>query len=339
MRSLSKFWSSLPFDGQGLLAPGKNLVLNRLRRQSAAAFWSRAPRWSHAVLIPLARFSWLLRILYARPLRSDCLLSGATPGEAWIWRRFFSPEERHPLPGRAAGVLLSRLGEPSAHRAFADKLYTAAELSRAGLPVPRSSSSRRSIVKPRFGSASRGIVVIDREETIVQDCLEPHGQLSEFSSAGLPPVLRITTARYFGCPAFFHSALLEIGVPGESPREFIRGRLRAPVTADGLLTAGIWFARPDKRYQRLFWNGAQVEGIRMPCFEQAVELVLQAAEVMPPVSIVNWDVVVTPEGPVILEGNTCGDWILTNLSRLSGIETVSLEPLLESWTKQASWVR
>ena len=60
-------------------------------------------------------------------------------------------------------------------------------------------------------------------------------------------------------------------------------------------------------------------------------MALQAMVLLPGLPLVNWDLMLTPEGPVILEGNTCGDWILTNLSALQEMDTARLEPLLRRW--------
>ena len=71
----------------------------------------------------------------------------------------------------------------------------------------------------------------------------------------------------------------------------------------------------------------------MLCFDRAVEMVVRAMTLVPGLPLVSWDLIVTGSGPVILEGNTCGDWILTNLSVVQGMETIPLVPLLRRWTQ------
>jgi hypothetical protein len=97
------------------------------------------------------------------------------------------------------------------------------------------------------------------------------------------------------------------------------------------MAAGICFRHPDQRHAFLPWNRAALAGRTLPGFEQAAEMALQAMSLFPDLPVVNWDLIVTASGPVFLEGNTCGDWILTNLSSLAGLETEPLVPLLQLW--------
>jgi hypothetical protein len=332
-----KLWSSLPYDGHGLLPP-VDATFASLRRWAAPGFWKRVPWWSRPALVPLARIAWVvfcLRQTYhfirtqalppplMRGLLVDCLCTGARPVEAFIWRQFFPSSGRHPLPGRAAGVLLSRLGSVCQHRLLADKQAAAELLNNAGLPVPRTleiiprgcttdlgspvwSRLDAVFVKPRHGAASRGAMTAadflrgvrsapPEDDLLVQTRLCAAPELADLVTDGAPPVLRLTTARLPGDAAFLHSALLSIDVPGERPRDFMRGQIRVvidPVT--GCMESGIWFLRPGERYPRLPWNGAPLAGRRRPCLEQALEMALRAIDLVPDLPLVNWDLIPTP---------------------------------------------
>lgn len=380
--SLNKLWWRLPYDGQGLFSPG-DPAMAALRTWSAARFWKRTAWWGQPLLIPVARLAWVLACVSqvcsfakartlelgtARELLVDCLRSGARPNEALIWSQFFSspgqPSGPHPLPGRAAGVLLSRLGSTRERRLLADKQATAELLASAGLASPRlfeivpggQEINEAGIhwlrpdllfVKPRHGSAGRGAMSgaeflrggrarAASDDLLVQVRLEPAPELADLATKGAAPVLRLTTAREPEGAAFLHSALVSIDVPGQNARDFLRGQMRVPVNlATGLTGPGIWFAHPEKRYSRLPWNQAQVADRLVPRLSDAIELVVSAMALFPGLPLVNWDLIVTEAGPVILEGNTCGDWILTNLSRALGWDTVPLGTLLCRWARAA----
>jgi hypothetical protein len=319
---------------------------------------------------------------FARRLLFDCLASGAQPNEAFIWRRFFA-QTPHPLPGRAAGRLLSRIGNKEQHQSLSDKQGTAEALARAGLPVPELleiiprgqapdptaaawSQPGQLFVKPRRGSAARGAMAIDvlapdryriangplinanllqkqlsgacpEDDLMVQTRLQVAPAMEDLAAAGAAPVLRLTAARNPGEAAFLHSALLSVDVPGESPRNFIRGKILAPIDLNsGRMERGLWFLNPGERYCELPWNQAPLVSRRLPDFERAAEITLRATALFPSLAIVNWDLIVTPSGPVVLEGNTCGDWILTNLPCALGLETVPLTPLLDRWSHESA---
>jgi hypothetical protein len=187
---------------------------------------------------------------------------------------------------------------------------------------------------PLIGTAAlrAGLAAESADDLLVQTRLYAPPDLADIATSGVAPVLRMTTARNPGEAPFLHSALLSTQVPGERPRNFIRGQIRAPVdAATGRIGPGIWFLHPGERYLHLPWNRAPLAERPLPGFDCAVKIVLRAMALFPGLPLVNWDVIVTRSGPVILEGNTAGNWILTNLSTLQGLETVPLAPLLRRW--------
>ena len=54
-------------------------------------------------------------------------------------------------------------------------------------------------------------------------------------------------------------------------------------------------------------TGARITGRRVPFWQEAVELVERAHRSFPSVPVVGWDVAFTPEGPVLIEGNSAPD--------------------------------
>jgi hypothetical protein len=319
--------------------------------------------WAVAAVWLVGRFGW------SRELLADCIRSGARPREAWIWRRFFPDHGVHPLGGSALEKLLLQVGDAAQHQLLSDKRTTCEMLRRAGLPVPQEFDAadkdtwvvpRALFVKPRFGYGARGTMAVDVIDSrtwlidgrqiisdgvlkqriaragvdpIIQERLKAADELADLTTSGSPPVLRITVAREPRGAPFFHSALISIEVPGERKRDFIRGEIRAAVDRGGRMSEGLWFGEPGKRYPVLPWNSAPIGGRPVPEFDCAVEAVLSAMRLFPGLPLVNWDLIVTPQGPVILEGNSCGDWILTNFSTAAGIESISLAGLLRRWTE------
>jgi hypothetical protein len=99
---------------------------------------------------------------------------------------------------------------------------------------------------------------------------------------------------------------------------------------------GLWFAEPGRTYAELPWNSAVLTGRIVPQFERARRYVIAAAELVPELPVINWDLIITAAGPVILEGNTCGDWILTNFANAPTGEITPLVDLLQRWAARAS---
>lgn len=370
-----------------------------LRRWAAARCWHRVPGWSRPLLIPLARLAWVgaaswqnvrfarrhrLPLTTATRLWVDCLLSGARPLDALIWRRIMA-SCRHPLPGRAAAVLLSRLGDPAAHRLLADKQATAELLSSAGLPTPPMlgmiaqgggtpldgpawTSPGRLFVKPRRGFAGGGALAVEiladgnyringaapggpdhlrarlqaeaaRDDLLIQLQLDAAPDLADLATAGAgaAPVLRLTIARAPGGAPVLRSALLCIAVPGRNARSFLHGHLYVPVDpADGRMGHGIAFTHAGQSFPQLPWNGAPLAGRPITGFDRAVAMTVHAMELVPGLPLVNWDLILTTDGPVILEGNSGGNWILTNIAETQFPKNESITGILLRWSQAAT---
>jgi hypothetical protein len=50
-------------------------------------------------------------------------------------------------------------------------------------------------------------------------------------------------------------------------------------------------------------TGERIEGFQLPFWKESVELALRAHETLPTIALVGWDIALTAEGPVIIEGN------------------------------------
>ena len=51
-------------------------------------------------------------------------------------------------------------------------------------------------------------------------------------------------------------------------------------------------------------TGETIDGFQLPHWEEAVELAIEAHGTLPKIALVGWDIGLTPEGPVIIEGNS-----------------------------------
>jgi len=170
------------------------------------------------------------------------------------------------------------------------------------------------------------------DDLLVQQRLVATPDLSDLSADGRAPVLRLVTARRPGEEPFLHSATLTMAIPGHRSSNFLHGALHAPVDpATGRLSAGLCLAEPGERVETLSWNGAPVAGRRLDSFGEAVAMTLRATAALPPLPLVHWDMILTSTGPVMLEGNSSGNWIMANLPGVYGLAACALPPLLACW--------
>jgi hypothetical protein len=176
-----------------------------------------------------------------------------------------------------------------------------------------------------------------RDDLLLQERLMAAADLTDLVADGRAPVLRLVTARFPNAAPFLHSALLSIAVPGRDPHHFLDGAIHTPVDlTHGRLAAGLTLAEPRKRVARLDWNALPLAGRTLCGFDKAAAMALRAMAAMPPLPVVHWDFIITSAGPVMLEGNSSGNWIIASLPGLYGLETCALAPLLARWLPTSS---
>ena len=81
-----------------------------------------------------------------------------------------------------------------------------------------------------------------------------------------------------------------------SPVDPETGKIKYPAHAGDTPLGIVYETHPN--------TGITIQGYQLPCVKEAIEMVKKAALVVHQVRYVGWDVAVTPNGPIIIEGNT-----------------------------------
>jgi hypothetical protein len=115
--------------------------------------------------------------------------------------------------------------------------------------------------------------------------------------------MRIVTYRDDGAPARLVRACLKIPRTGSDVDNLHAGGWAAAVDGSGVLgraramlpSGGEYAIHPD--------TGARIDGAQLSEYDSAVALALRAHETLNVPWSVGWDVAMTPDGPILLEGN------------------------------------
>jgi hypothetical protein len=210
-------------------------------------------------------------------------------------------------------------------------------------------------LKPRHGSSARGAVAvlcgpsggfsvndgllaserdfsaflanrIRNDSILVQPFLESSEETRDISPQA-PTWLRIFTLRPWGCAPSLLSGTLKIVPAGRKSEPRIEKILMVPVSPDtGVLMEGILLTKPTERFASVPWNGARLAGRVLADWHEARALALGAAELLPGSPLIGWDVMLTADGPMILEANLGVSWFRAELWHF---ETGHSSPLAE----------
>ncbi len=82
-------------------------------------------------------------------------------------------------------------------------------------------------------------------------------------------------------------------------------------------------------------TGAPLKGFQVPCYREAVELVLEASRVFPDIVMQAWDIAITDDGPIPLELNVIGSLFIPQIIDQKGLWEDGFRDLVESYRAQA----
>lgn len=173
------------------------------------------------------------------------------------------------------------------------------------------------ICKPIDGSSGRGIFKAKVSEFPDADALYDH--LKEKGIGIVEDVVRQHEALSALCPTSVNTirvatmlgdkkegivyAYIRIG-NGRVMDNVDCGGMAAPVDLETGVISGVGANKAGEVYETHPMTGARIPGTKIPYWEEAKAMCLSAMRVVPQVRFVAWDVAITPDGPVFIEGNS-----------------------------------
>lgn len=170
------------------------------------------------------------------------------------------------------------------------------------------------MAKPTGGMCGKGIEKINAAEfegdlyehlksmgpLILEECVVQHKALMELHPCSVN-TCRVITFTHGGSTKVV-AAYLRIG-NGKYVDNFNNGGMVVPIEED---CGRIIYPALDKSgalHEVHPLTGVPIKGFQVPLWDEVAELVKKAGQVVPQVGIVGWDVCVTDNGPLLIEGN------------------------------------
>lgn len=157
--------------------------------------------------------------------------------------------------------------------------------------------------KSDFGSAAEMYSHLkDNGCGLVEECLLQHEDINKIYPRSVN-TLRVVTVRGRDGKCHIVYAFIRIGNGGRFVDNINSGGMAAPINLD---TGVIEYAAFDKDsiyYEKHPETGCPIAGYQLPFWKESAQLCIKAAESLPELGYVGWDVAVTPDGPVLIEGN------------------------------------
>ena len=167
------------------------------------------------------------------------------------------------------------------------------------------------IAKPIDGDGGKGIEIfetfepnlygklISNKKYLVEEVVKQHHKLAELYDKSVN-TLRIFTFLKDGVPYVLQS-ILKIGNGGVIDN-FSSGGMYTFLDENGKVIVPA-IDQQDNIYETHPISNKKIIGFEVPMFQEAIEMVKEAAKVVPEIAYVGWDVAITDKGPVVIEGN------------------------------------
>ena len=140
---------------------------------------------------------------------------------------------------------------------------------------------------------------------IIERKVELHSDLSIITSDALSSV-RVITLRKKDGSVKIQGAFIKLGVSGALTDHASNGGIYAPINlTDGIISVGLKFTTGKPSEYIKVHPDSEVEfvGRKIPYWKETVDLTIKAAKYSPGIHFIGWDLLVSVDGPCLLEGN------------------------------------
>lgn len=168
------------------------------------------------------------------------------------------------------------------------------------------------ILKPMAGMGGSGVRKIPADPAVFDEVLESAPcmieeiivqvpEMAALNATSVNTVRPITFLRKDGTPVLL-ACFVRIG-DGGVVDNFCSGGMAAPVNVETGVVEGPACNEEAEAFSVHPTSGEKIVGFQIPRFQELKAMVLEAAEIVPQIRYVGWDVAVTAGGPVLIEGN------------------------------------
>lgn len=173
------------------------------------------------------------------------------------------------------------------------------------------------IAKPEAGLCGKGVEKLNTAgespislyntlktngQTLIEEVLTQHDAVSALYPGAIDTVRMVTMTDDSGKPHLLYAAM-RLGSGGAVVDNFNSGGMVIPVDPEKGTLIGVAVNKAGNTFAAHPDTGVQFDGYQLPCWEACRELAFRAAVKIPTIRFVGWDLALTPNGPVLVEGN------------------------------------
>ncbi len=143
--------------------------------------------------------------------------------------------------------------------------------------------------------------LISNGQTLVEEKIMQHEKMSSLHPDSINTLRIVTLTKDKNVHIL--SSLLRIGQEGSVVDNITSGGIYAPINSDGVVSHPAFCDKTGESFSVHPTTKVYLIGFKIPFYKEAVELVTEIAAEEEDMGYVGWDVAITPDGPLIVEGN------------------------------------
>ena len=142
--------------------------------------------------------------------------------------------------------------------------------------------------------------LIEKKQFLVEECVKQHKEMDKLSASSVN-TLRIVTIRK---DDNVHIMLrcIRMGNGINAVDNFHSGGMYSMFDENGIIITDA-VDRKGNSYEKHPFTHTKIKGFRIPYFKEAIDMCIKGSKVIPEIRYIGWDVAITNNGPVIIEGN------------------------------------
>jgi len=216
---------------------------------------------------------------------------------------FFIGEDSFYIKNRESFINLLKKLKTSGHWKTSSLIIKKTEDSSQGFNIFKILEEE---LTPNNESIEKIFKTIIKSKYLFQDFIQQHPDLNKINPNAVN-TLRIDTFTDTGENIHVINAALRISSGKAYLDSAPLGGIQAGVNLNNGTLHGEAFGDFENGFARIYnshpLTGIEFAGYKVPYFEEAINLAVKAAKELPEIRIVGWDIAITSEGPVLLEGN------------------------------------
>ena len=141
----------------------------------------------------------------------------------------------------------------------------------------------------------------DTGTVLVEEAIRQHPHMDELNPSCINTLRMVTLVKEGEAHLMY--TLIRVGDGTKAVDNISSGGMYAPVWEDGKIAKPAFCDATGQYYEKHPVTGTEFVGFEIPDYQAAEKLVLRAALVVDEIKYVGWDVALSANGPVLVEGN------------------------------------